>query len=328
MKAVRGLVASLLLSACHPKSTAPPPAANLAKLEASTTAAARGFERYYRAENAGAADAYLERARGRGVPAGQREPCRLATGASSSRPSVLANPPIAASSIRQRSELVAALGAYLVTLAAVADRSSAGVVSTSLANLTTRTLALQKAAGEHDTGDLFIDEAAAALAKAVDRLRADDGGSQMTQHLEETDAIVRHLIAILASDAARQRAQTVDATKLAFDSWLAHRNGPATGVMRSELPSCSEPAIFERAHDRSLDAGGVVSDPHGIELRERAKAASLADPAPVLQAIAALDDEEMSLLRNPANLADAGKAAAGRELLAHVADVFDRAAPQ
>jgi hypothetical protein len=328
LKPAGGLAALLLLSACHTTSTAPPPAADLAKLESSTQVAARAFERYYRAENSGAADAYVERARGRGVAAGRTEPCRLPTGAASSRPSVLANPPVAASSIRQRGELVATLGAYLATLAAVADRSNTGVVSTSLSNLETHALALEKAAGDHDTGDLFIDEAAAALRKAVDRLRADAPTPEMTQRLEETDAIVRRLILILANDAARQRAETVDATKLAYNSWLVNRSGAAARTPASELPPCSEPAIFERARDRSFVAAGVVADARGLRLRERANAARAADTASVLLAIAALDDDEMRLLRNPGNVADAARAAASRELLARVNNTFDRAAPR
>ena len=294
----------------------------------SASVAARALEQYYQAENDGVADAYIERSLHRGVPVAQTETCRLPTGALSSRPTVLTNPPLSASAIRQRGALVAALGAYLSTLAAAAGGSTTDdAMSASLATLKSRTVALQKAANEHNRGDLFIEDGSTELSKAVDRLDEDQRNvQQMTQQLVQTDAIVRHLTAIAAADVARQRIDTIDATTLAYNirrSRLADRRNSGAPMNTPRPPFCSEPAIFERSNYQNDDATKASSsDPSDVRLRNRMDAARVADPDSVLRAIVALDDDEMRLLENPGDAENAAKARAAREELEHAATVF------
>lgn len=326
MKRAFGLVILLVLCACHTQhSTAP---TNFARLEASSRAAAQGFERYYQAENDGAVDAYIERSKRRGVSAGRTETCHLPNGAPSSRPTVIANPPISASSIRQRVELVATIGAYLGTLAALAENADADVLSASLSSLKSRTSALLKAANQHAQGDLFIDEAANSLAKAVDGLREEQRSGVASREIVQVDAIVRRLLAILAADAARQRVATGDATKLAYGSWLENQNGSAARERALGPPFCSEPTLPKFANDPSEAAlAAVPTDPTGKRLRERLKAASAADPTAVVTAMAALDDDEMQSFVNHGRAATAEKAASGREAFEHAAAIFAGSVP-
>ena len=151
----------------------------------------------------------------------------------------------------------------------------------------------------------------------------------MTQQLVRTDAIVRHLTAIVATDVVRQRVDTIDATTLAYNvrrSRSSDRRSPS--MQMSGPPFCSEPAIFERSNSRQDDAAeALLSDPGDVRLRKRMNAARVADPASVLRAIVALDDDEMRLLKNPGDVEGAARAKAGREALQRVAGVFANTAP-
>jgi hypothetical protein len=321
-----GLVALFSLFACGAKvSSMSPTTVDVATLASSTVAAARALEKYYQAENDGTSDAYSERSQAHGLTAGRTETCRLPTGALSKRPTVLANPPISPSAIRQREALVAAIGAYLSTLMAVAGGSSTDVISASLADLKSQTVHLQKAANEHDQGDLFVEDAAAELGNAIDGLKIPER-AQMTRKLHVTDAIVRHLTAILAADVARQRVDTIDATTLAYDVWLSRLHATRSAgdhLQGGGPPFCSEPAIFDRSGSQGDGAKENPSlDPRGAQLRYRMNAARGADPASVLRAMTELDIDEMCLLDNPGDVEDAAEATAGRERLKRVADAF------
>jgi hypothetical protein len=232
-------------SGCKPASAAP---------NATLAALPRALGRYYAAENRAVIDAYAERARANGLVPSRSETCVLPTGAASTRPTVLAVPPLSVSAIRQREAAVAEIAAYLDA-------------ATSAAELRARTIALQAAANEHGQGDLFVEDVAAGLAKAIPGAAA--------------RPIVRKLIAVLKDDVTRQRADTIDATALAYRVSLA----VGTRAAGARPPPCSEPAIFDRSADTPAANAARSSEPRAIELRTRARAAVAADPRAVVDAM-------------------------------------------
>ncbi|GAC1313482.1 MAG: hypothetical protein NVSMB21_24710 [Vulcanimicrobiaceae bacterium] len=109
----------IAIAGCGATRTEPhdPARSNAIGLASAVGAAGRALERYYDVERDGATEAFVSRALADGVPAGRSEPCRSPDGRLSTRPTVLANPPLSASSIRQRTALVATIGAYEVARA-------------------------------------------------------------------------------------------------------------------------------------------------------------------------------------------------------------------
>jgi len=193
----------------------------------------------------------------------------------------LAVPPLSVSAIRQREAAVAEIEAYLD-------------VATSAAELRARTTGLQAAANEHGQGDLFVEDVAARLARAIP-----GSGAR---------PIVRDLIVILTADVTRQRADTIDATALAYRVWLAGGTKAGGGA-----PPCSEPAVFERSPDTPAASAARSSEPRAIELRTRARAAVAADPRAVLDA-----------MRIALDVTDAGAAVRARSRLERTAQNFIR----
>jgi hypothetical protein len=325
---VVGVALLVSLVSCGSKTNpAPPNAAAVAALESATAAAARAFGSYYRAENDGVVDAYIERSQRNGLPVSRVERCLLATGALSRRPSILANPPVSPSAIRQRSAAVAAIGAYLSTLAAVAGGSDEGVIVASLANLRSQATDLRRAANVHDQGDLFLEDTASQIDEDINPLNNDSERAQIARQLRAIEAPIRRLTAILAADVDRQRVDTVDAATLAFDLWQARLQGKpsAAAHTRTGPPFCSEPSIFQRPNSVS---GGVMpgkpADPRGARLWSRMEAVRSADPDSLLRAMSALDDSEMQLLGNPQNLEIVARANAARAELQRVANALTR----
>jgi len=320
------LAALVLLVACAADvNSAPHDSVDVSALESSSATASRAFARYYQIENTAAANAYVDKMRANGMPTDRAQTCRLATGVLSRRPSVLANPPLSTVAIRQRESAVAAVGAYITAVMAVAEGASADNIAAAIADLRTRATDLQQAARRHDQGDLFIEDVASAFGKGLESLNENSERLQRVRQLRMVDAPVRYLMSVVKADAARQRTATTAAATLAYTVW---RSGQHAGAGRdtsrdTEPPFCSEPAIFPQ-----LDSVGSVADagrptnPHGARLWSAMNAARGADPVSVLSAMASLDDAEMQLLREPGNDGDAERAGDARKRFEHDAQAL------
>jgi len=322
-------VALVLLVACAADvNSAPYDTVDVFALKSSSVTASQAFARYYLVENTAAADAYVERMRANGLPTGGAQTCRLPTGALSRRPSALANPPFATVAIRQREAAVAAVGAYIIAVTAVADGASADKIAAAIADLKARATDLQQAARRHDQGDLFIEDIASAFDTGVESLSETSERLQKVRRLQMVDAPVRRLMAVVKADAAQQRRATTAATTLAYTVW---RSGQHAGARRgdsrdTEPPFCSEPVIFAQPDSVGAVADAVrPTDAHGARLWSAMNTARSADPVSVLSAMASLDDAEMQLLGERGNDGDAERARAARKRFEHDAQAFARA---
>jgi len=337
VRLVAGLLAFATLLACGPKvnSAASQPAAT-PSLAASANAAARALARYYQAENQAATDAYVERAAARGAPVARVEPCRLASGALSRRPTALANPPLERAAIEQRESLFAGLQAYSSALDAIATAGGGAAPDLAVAGLRRRTADLVRAANDHGrSGDLFIEDDAATLAGDVARLGSARDPAGMRRALEATDPTIRALIAILADDFALQRRATIDATALAYARWrarVAPGRGAAQGPERAWPPFCSEPATAAGPDERVADSQTVdtaaPASVRGAQLYRRMDAGRRVDLSPVLEAMMTFDQERLLALREPANASAAAAALAARERLTTELHDFARSAAE
>jgi len=331
------MLAFAMLLACGAKLA---PAASQAgagpSLASSANAAARALARYYELENQAATDAFVERAAALGGPAVRTEPCRLASGALSMRPTVLANPPLARAAIEQRETLFASLQAYSSVLDAIATAGGGTAPAAAVASLRRRTIDLVRAANDHGrSGDLFIENDAATFAGDAARLGSARDPADMLRVLEATDPTVRALTGILAADFALQRRATTDATALAYGRWRA-RVTPGPGAPQrgenASPPFCSEPANLDGRDERFADsatAGTTApTSARGRRLYGRMDAVRRVDLSPVLQAMTSFDQERLRSLREPANAPAAADALTARERLTSELSAFIRASGQ
>jgi len=322
-------VALVLVVACAADvNSAPHDTADVSALKSISATASQAFARYYQVENTAAANAYVEKMRMNGLPTDGAQTCRLTTGALSRRPSVLANLPFSTVAIRQREAAVAAVGAYLVAVTAVADGSSADSIAAAIGDLKARAIDLRQAARRHGQGDLFIEDIAAAFASGVESLNEISERLQKVREFRMVDAPLRRLMAVVKADAARQRTAATAATTLAYAVWRSGQHaGAGPGAPRdTKPPFCSEPATFPQP-----DSAGAVADasrprdPHGASLWSARNAARGANPVSVLSAMASLDDAEMQLLGEPGNDGDAERAGDARKRFERDAQAFARA---
>lgn len=239
-------------------------AQHVATLRETTHAGASALGRYYAAANAAVDDAYVARARRNRLPVGRSEDCRLASGARSTRPTVLDEPLIPQASIAQRETVFVTIGAYETARAARLAPANATEVRRVDQTLQRDVAALVRVANVHERDDLFIDEAAAALAH--------EPSPNAMGH------IVGDLFAILRTDVRRHRGDVRDAAALAYRQSVPQPRS-------SEMPSCSEPTIFAR---------GALSQPSGDGRRglaaRRYEAALVADPLAPIDALQDLDE--------------------------------------
>ncbi len=316
MRRVAGWLAFSALFACGGRAnsdTAVPLAGP--PLAASAAVAGRALGDFYRAENDGVTDAYLERAAARGRSPARSERCRLPTGALSTRPTVLANPPLSEGAIAQREALFAELAAYANLLDALTAGRPKRAVSDAAGALRERSADLVKAANEHGSGDLFIEDDAAALAGDVRLFGLAGNRAAGIRVLNSMNAVVRASSAVLAGDFARQRTDTIDATTLAYDQWrLRVQSGaPAAGAgERADPPFCSEPAIFDRPPAR--DAAGALTA-RGAQLYRRMNVARAVSFSEVFMDMTTFDDDQLLALREPTNFRAIADASASRERL-------------
>ncbi len=266
-------------------------------LSSAMRAAASALGRYYDVANDGANEAFVSRALANGVAAGRSERCRLPDGRLSTRPTVLANPLLPASSIWQRTAVVAAIGAYEVALQARASGADRSVVTEVDRDLHNRLVALEVIANTHAQGDLFIEDLAHLLRQTIDRAGFGNEGIPRPV-IDASEGTVRKLLDVLATDVARQRVDTVDAAALAYRGWALDtkdlRSVRSHGRASTDPPFCSEPAIYER--DRTVpQASFVASMPHGRmrvrarRARDRFNAVQSTNPERVVNALGTLD---------------------------------------
>ena len=269
----------------------------------------------------------VERARGAGRAAARTETCLLPTGATSVRATVLGNPPLSASAIRQRQTLVAAIGAYASTLAAVAEGSGAEVVSASLIYSKSRAVAFRKAASVHAAGDLFVADESSQFANAIARIDRAGPKDALAQQLARAGTLARRLNTIVATDVARQRGESIDATTLAYETWLAGVRWPAG------LAATRRAAVLLRTGNSSARFRGsyatIEREQHPIRA---AYAFALewmrcdsANPGSVLSAMATLQDAEMRLLAGSREAGETMQVALARDRLEQVCEHFGSA---
>lgn len=296
--------------------------ATVITLRAAMRVAQSAFGRYYDVANDAASEAFVSRALARGMPVGRSERCLLPDGRSSTRPTVLANPLLAASSIRQRMALVSTVGAYDVSLEARASAADLSVVNQADRELYDRLATLDAVANTHAQGDLFIEDLARALTRELDRAGFRNETVRRPE-IDATEGIVRKLLDVLSTDVARQRIDTVDAAALAYRSWAiftkAAHAGHSGAHGTADPPSCSEPTIYARDAISSQPIAAVTL-PEG-RMRDRVERsrgrlaeARSANPERVVRALEALDADLARAFSHAsmADVAGASEATAAR----------------
>jgi hypothetical protein len=236
----------------------------------------------------------------------------------STRARVLTNPPLAEPAIAQRKELVEALAAYGVALGSLASGKPAAENAAALNSLQRAASGLSAAAQHHATGDLFIEDLAAAFASAVHYLATSHANGDARLSVAQAKPTVEKLITILRSDVARRHAEALNAARLDYEGWLAlydvRRAPPVTPTgahaPAAALPRCAEPVLSSSA--APLAAGDVASDGASFPGREamlvrlqtarsRYDALLAADPKPLLAALAVLDEAAIGALSRRAD---------------------------
>lgn len=297
-------LAALVLFACDAgdRAARASPADRYA-IRAATRETANALTRFYEAANDGASEAYVSRALANDTQVKRSERCRLPSGRLSTRPTVLANPLLAHSSIMQRSAIVSTIGAYdelLVTITS-GDRSDlVGVRRHLLSELAK----LDVVAHTHAKGDLFIEDLTRALRRRLVSVAQGNDSTQL-RDVSAANPVVRKLFEILAADLTRQRVDTVDAATLAFRSWTLYpqtaRDSASRTRVRNGPPFCSEPAIFARDRTPIPQTSEESTLPQGRyrdryrRAKTRLDAVRSTNPETVLSALATLDAD---LVRN------------------------------
>ena len=135
---------------------------------ATVALAASALARMYETIDDAQGDAYVARTLlDPSQTVGSSEGCIRSDNTVSSRPSALANPPLAAASIAQRTGLFKALVAYEIAMAALTNGARGPAAAIALADLQREVFDLGARANQHGSGDLFIEDASASLATAV-----------------------------------------------------------------------------------------------------------------------------------------------------------------
>jgi hypothetical protein len=231
----------------------------------------------------------------------------------STRASVLTNAPLAESAIAQRKGLVEALAAYGAALGSFASGEPAAENAVALSSLQRAASGLSVAAHQHATGDLFIEDLAAAFSSAVHNLATSHAKGDARLSVPQAKPTIEKLITILSSDVARRHAEALNAARLDYAGWLAlydvRRASPVTRTgahaPAAALPRCAEPVLSSNA--APLAARDVASDGASFPGREamlarlqtarsRYDALLAANPKTLLAALAALDEAAISAL--------------------------------
>jgi hypothetical protein len=190
-------------------------------------------------------------------PVGDTERCLRTDNAFGTVASPLAAPPFPEASIAQRARLVEALGAYLQTVAALAEDAAPAEVSADLGDLGEALGGLKKSAAVHLERDLAIAGPVATLAASADVLTAQrPRGAALERALGEADPTIVALIDILAKDASARHAEALSGAGNAYAAWIAVydrvRSRALAGAPRAAQPAvsvrrCAAPAYDARA---------------------------------------------------------------------------------
>ncbi len=296
-----------------------------------------------RAVDDAAADAYVAAALlNPALPIGPAQPCVRTDNGVSSRVTVLANPPLAESSLAQRVRLFEALAYYETAQSALAADGQRVEAALALGDLQRAAAALEPAARAHAQGDLFIEDEARTLASAVAAIGSARSPSDARRAALAAQPAIAKLIGVSARDAAQQRDAALGASQAAYARWLADdaalgraaANGGAGAPTPGPLPRCAEPLVpaADGTPPPGIAAGGP-NFPGRDALVQRLDAArarydglQAANPGPLFAALAALDDALAAAERAPGNPTALAAARTALDRFRSAADSFANAA--
>lgn len=223
------------------------------------------------------------------------------------RPSVLANPPLAAAAIAQRTNLVRTLSVYGAAIALLAGNAPNTEIAIALSDLNRSASELSISAESHAQGDLFIKDSAATLAAFAAHLPAARERSDTRQIVLDLNPTIEKLASVLGSDAALRQREAIRAARLDNQRWLAYYDAvrqasTSTTVQQKTplpIPRCYEPVIPSNfaspiASDVENDGANFVGRATILTRveasRNRYNALQAMDLIAVLRALSALTD--------------------------------------
>lgn len=238
-----------------------------------------------------------------------------------SRPSVLANPPLAEQAIAQRKYLVATLAAYVVAIASIAEKAPDAETAIALGDLNRMAFELKRAANVHAQGDLFIEDPVSIVASAGVQLTAARKSNDARHIVLDTSPTVAKLLAILASDVAQRHNEADNATRRDYERWLTYyeavRSASTNGVTKQiaaapmprclvpAIPSTSAPSIANDVENDGANFAGRAAILARVETaRKRYDAVRAWNPSPVLDCLSALNSAATKALSVPSAAAD------------------------
>jgi hypothetical protein len=278
----------------------------------------------YRAVNVDAIDAYLAGSLldpSQSIGALQR--CLKTDNGVGTRPSPLANPQLAESSIDQRARLVETLAAYDVALASFVGAAPRIESQMATGDLQRAVYQLNVAANAHAPNDLFIEDLASELTPIAGQLAgARSAHDARTVALAISPTIAKFLN-ILSIDLAQWRAKALGASRLDVSRWLVvyqtTRRASEPKATQSDftpipIPRCYEPAfpsgdtspiVDDTATDGAMFPGRDAILARLRAATDRDKALRAADTATVVSSLSALNDGLIKALQSPADAAAA-----------------------
>lgn len=309
---------------------------------ATVALAASALARMYETIDDAQGDAYVARTLlDPSQTVGSSEGCIRSDNTVSSRPSALANPPLAAASIAQRTGLFKALVAYEIAMAALTNGARGPAAAIALADLQREVFDLGARANQHGSGDLFIEDASASLATAVATLtRTHTSGAVLPAALAANPAIVK-LIALLSADVARSHAQALASVRLDYERWLAYYETLAEPAEPAAarpavlpLPRCLAPALTMsgsvpvalRPVDSAAFPGSDVLTRRLQSVRDNYDRLQRADPSAMLASLSTMNDRLVDAVRAPADTQHAAAVQRAMAQFSDAATVFARQA--
>jgi hypothetical protein len=290
-------------------SVSPPQAVALAAASVGAT---------YRAIDASAVDAYLAGALlDPTQPIGAAQRCLKTDNSVGRRPTPLANPALAESSIEQRGRLIETLAAYDIALASFSAGEPRIDSQIATAELQRAVFQLNVAANAHGPGDLFIEDLASKLTPVAAQLAGARSANDARAVALGAAPTILKLLTILSADVTQWRAKALAESRFDFSRWLIvyqtiHRTSESNATQSAStpipIPRCYEPPF------PSGDTSPLVADPSAdgatfpgrdsilARLRaasERDKALQAADPAPVVSSLSALNATLVRALKAP-----------------------------
>lgn len=276
------------------------------------------FAALYGALNDATIDAYLVDGLLHPTPSGGTgEPCMKTDNSVASRPSVLANPPLAESSIAQRSRLIQALAAYDVAIASQVDNESHVGASIAISDLQRVAFALNAAANAHAQGDLFIEDPASRLAAAATKLLGARSRGDVKRIVLKANPIIVKLGNVLAVDVAQRHTEASNASRLDYERWLAYyiairrassanhltpqnTTAPIPRCFASDVPpNDGAPITDDMTNDGARFAGRDAILARLQTARDRYNALRNADPTLVLASLSNLNDSVIHVVDSP-----------------------------